>query len=506
MIRQFGILHLVLLFTMVLSGIEVARADGTVRSEFLFQLNQSVFDAPEFDISPYLKGSESFTLPDSMFQDEAPVWVKGITGDVQYRLKTAMPKIILGAEQSVISESLAAKVTIRSVEVDAIVEKVVSGVLLRVHIQGSCSNIPVELVPGKARLLATIKAGIGLNGLPEISVPWMDIQADEGAWVIGDFSCTGFDGFKEKVQAGLKKHLSQSATIIPGVKAMIDQRASGLQAEFQSWFLEPRELNAGVEGLKITLYPTSLGQLSASGFQLRGYIDFVFANQYVNEIYQLPLKAIGTYGNYTAAMPEELIGALNGMAYKTGRLTMRMRGQEMEGFRSFMNNGLAKYFVWPQMGRYSTDADFVFDAVAEDLPRLGTIKDDGKGSLMGQVAGNLSVLTWAPKTGGHEKMVTFYTPVSGTYKLSISRATSELKFVFTSLGLNLSAKWDPDYVKLRSPDLSIDTSQIASTIADSLKTDGFSISLGVLPLTSQLKLRPAALGKGAGGEILLRFE
>lgn len=505
--RRFGILQMVLILLGVLAGREEAYADGIVRSEFAFQVSQSIFDAPEFDISPYLSGQEQFTLPESVFHDEAPVWVKGISGEVQYRLKTARPKIVLGAEQSVMSESLSANITIDNVFVDSIVERVVDGVLLRIRIQGSCSNIPLRLAPGKARLLATLKTTVDSDGLPQVSIPWMDFQSEEDAWVIGDFSCTGFEGFKEKVQAGLKKHLSRGETVVPGVKAMIDQRLANLRSEFLAWFMAPRELNTGVNNMKVTLYPTALGQLSSTGFQLRGYIDFVFASQSVNEIYQLaPLKTVGTLPNHTAVMPEELIGALNGMAYKNGNLYMRFRGQEMEGFRSFMNNSFAQLFVWPQMSRYSANADFLFDAVAEDLPRLSAVKDDGKGNLTGQMTGNLSVLTWAPKTGGHEKMITFRTPISGTYKLWVSRATSELKFVFTSLGMNLTAKWDPDYVKLRSPDLSIDTDTIASTIADQLKTEGLSIPLGELPLTSRLKLRPAALGKAEGGNIALRFE
>ena len=505
--HRFGILHLVFIVLGVFVGQEGAYADGVVRSEFAFQLSQSIFDAPEFDISPYLEGQERFTLPESVFYDEAPVWVRGISGEVQYRLKMARPKIVLGAEQAVLSESLSANITIDNVFVDSIVERVVDGVLLRIRIQGSCSNIPVRLVPGKARLLATLKASVGSDGLPQVSIPWMDFQSEDDAWIIGEFSCTGFQGFKEKVQTGLKKHLSRGETVIPGVKAMIDQRLANLLAEFQAWFMAPRELSTGVDNMRVTLYPTSIGQISSTGFQLRGIIDFVFASQDVNEIYHLPpLRTVGTLPNYTAVMPEELIGALNGMAYKTGNLYMRLRGQEMAGFRSFMNNSFAKLFVWPQMNRYSASADFLFDALAEDLPRLTAIRDDGKGSLTGQISGQLSVLTWAPKTGGHEKMITFRTPISGTYKLSISRANSELKFVFTSLGMNLTAKWDPDYVKLRSPDLSLDTGTIASTIADQLRTEGFSIRLGELPLTSKLKLRPAALEKAEGGNIALRFE
>lgn len=476
---------------------EVALADGIVRSPFAFQLSHSVFDAPEFDILPLLRGKQPFTMPDTTFQDEAPVLVSGISGEVTYRLKPASSKLILGAEQAVVSEEISAVINIRQVTVDAVVEKMVAGVLLRVRIQGSCSNVPVGLQPGRAKLMATIKAGVAPeSGRPYVSVPWMGAQWSDDAWTIGDFSCVGFEGFQDKVKVGLKNYLKNPDAVLPGIKAMVDNQVVRLQNELTGRFFAPRVLDTGVEGVGVVMYPRWVGNLSATGFQLFGDLDFVFAHATVNETSVLPpLQAPAALSNYSVAIPEELIGALNAMAFKTGRLGMLKRGQEMAAFKNFMNSSLSQYYVWPMMSRYRAEADFVFDAMATEIPRLGALADSGKGYLTGQMAGRLSVLTWAPTAGGgHEKMLTFDSSFSGTYRVSVA-ATTGLKLVFTTLSHGLSAKWDATYVKVRSADTSIDTTSIGNAITDSLKTDGVSISLGTLELTSKLKLKPTALGK-----------
>lgn len=487
---------------------EAVYANGVVKSGFVFQVNQAVFDAPEFDLSSRLTGEEPISAPDTVFQDEAPVTVSGITGSVAYKLKTASTKLVLGGDTPLVSEDITAHLLIRQVSVDAVIERVVSGIVLRVHFQGMCENIPLVLPTGKGKVTATVRSGIGADGLPTVAVPGFQIDWAPDSWVIGDFNCTGFDGFKDKVQAGLRSTLRDSSKLGSGLQNAVQSKIVELQAQLQAWFLTPRPMDTGFAGIKFTLFPKSIANLTASGFQLQGDLAFEFPSAVVNESVDAgPVGATsGVLSDYALVVPDALLTQLNLMSYKTGSYLLRKKGQDVAAFKSFQSNGLAQMFVWPEISRFSSTDPFYFDLSAQSLPKLSAIKDNGKGELNGSLSGDIAVMTWSPKSKTEfEKMVNFTTPFSGAYRMWIPAGGTELKVSFTNQATQLKAVWDPAYLKRNNPNTYIAADTIESEIQTYLKDTGLSFSLGAISMSSKLSVRPTSLSKQPSG-ILIQFK
>ena len=508
------IFKLLIASALVIGAPEAARADGSVRGEYIFQMSQSIFNAPEFDFATRLAGREIVSLPDGTLQDELPVQMAGVSGEVDYRMKPG--SIILGAEQTAVSDQLDVRLTIRRVSVDAIVERIINGVLVRVRVQGACTDIPITLKAGKGRLIMMLKTTVGVDGLPEVSVPWLTVDSLDEAWTIGEFPCTGFDGFKEKVLAGLAIYLKEPDTFLPGLRARVDAKAAAMQEEFRAWFQAPRAvipIASGAGGkVGATMIPRSIGAVTSTRFQIRGELAFVFPSVSVNEsVFVAGLPAAVSLADYAAIVPEALIPRLNEMAYKTGNLWARKRGQELEAFRAFMDNEGAKKFAWPEINRFPKDADFLFDTVARDLPKLDRIKDAGKGNITGDTKGIFDIPTWAPKAGGgHEKMLTFDSPYSGGFKLWINAGAkkSDLRLAFTGLLMDLNVTWDPVYhTRVENDFVANGTMEVIMLFM--LQVEGFTLPLENLAMSSRVTLKPSVLSKlGAaeGGHYIVQFK
>jgi hypothetical protein len=487
-----GVILLVLCFS------RASFADGVVKSDFVFQLDNSIFDDPKFDFLSRLQGHEDVNMNDTVIQGEVPATIHGIRAGMDYKFNTSSNQIVLGAEQALVSDSLNVNLTIDQISVDTVVRRMVGGVLIEVHVQGACANIPLNLSSAKARVVGALKVALDANGLPTLSAPWFEAQWTPDAWTVGDFSCVGPDGFKEQIQAGLQNYLGDPSSFNADFKALIDSRLAQYQTEIRGIFLQPREYPIGGGGMKAVLFPRAIANLKGDRFQLVGSVQFIFKSTTVSEITEVSGTAPppAALDGYALLMPQAFVSAMNAMAYKTGNYIYRKSGQQIQAFHDLLSSGFKEFFVWPELRNYSSNADFYFKLIASQAPRVSKFTDMKDGTLLQAVVGSMSVETWAPTTkGGHERMVTFMTPVNGSYRLALAKGAAgpELRATFMTTGLKLNGEWDGDYAThLRNSYIALDRIQIA--ISTSLKTDGLALPVGQLPLTSRILLTPSGLG------------
>ncbi len=490
---------------------EVARADGLVRSEFVFQIDNSVFNGKDYELAANLQGQDTAALADVVITDPAPVEIRGITAEYAYKLTSGTKTIFMGAEHLLTAEDLSAKLQIREASIDTIIERIEEGVKVRMRVQGRCNNLTLTLPKGKASLVATLRTSIDAQGLPEVKVPRFSVAWPADAWSIADFNCTGVDGFKEELQKGLQKYLGDSSNFQAELRRALDQRLAQIQADTRTKFLEAQALNISLPGVKATLRPRKIQNIRGDRFQIVGTVDFLFASASVNQIVDVVGGVVpATAPAFALLLPEKLLNALNDMSYKTGQLKLRQRGQEIPAFKDLLSGDVSKVIVWPELQYYPADADFLFDFAPQSKPVIGELKDLGDGTLSSSLNASLDALVWAPleTKNGHQRMITFQTPVQGPMRLYIDRTASggpELKGVFSELTMNLTGFWDEVYARTRMRSVDVSLATFQSEISDSLKTKGLGVTLGTFTVLARKNLTPVSLGK-SGGWLILNWD
>lgn len=479
--------------SLVLLGAVSAQGDGVVQTDFLFQLDNSIFQSSEFELATRLQGEERFTLPDTVVAAQVPVHVKGIEAVVNYKMKSGSKYVFLGAEHMMASENVSARITIREMSVDAVVERVVSGVKVSVRVQASCENIQLDLPQGQSTIAGSIRTAVDNDGLPRVDIPWFDVSWNETSWQANDFKCQGLNGFKEEIQTGLKQYLKSPAAFSEEMKKAVQDAVVAQTRQLKEWFVQPRLLNVDVEGLKVVMHPQKILGFKATQFQIKGVLEFAFVSPSVNDV--IEVKSDGSMPEsqgFVLYIPDAAVSAMKSMAYRTGFLHMRKRGQEIAAFQEIRKDLINEVWVWPELQLYPKNAEFLFDFSLASEPVLSELSADKDGAPLGALDAHVFVQSWAPKGTGFEKFVAFDAPFKAQYRLTIEGG--ELRAKMPNPMIDLKATWDPDYAKKRRFE-KVNTDLMRTELLKSLKVDGVRVPLGLLPLTSQVKLAPQQIRK-----------
>jgi len=447
-------------------GCPAAWADSQVTSDVVVQLDNSLFASPEFALTSLLSGHEVMNVPDMTVAAQVPVQLSGISVEAAWQLETPGAQLAIGIDIPLVSKSLDVRLMIRKLAVDAWIDQQVGGITVHVHVLGDCENIPL-LLTGAAKLSGVVRTGVDSSGLPTVGLAKVEAEWADGAWAVGDFTCRlGGESFRAKVLDGFKSSLAApTASLNDQLRAVFSSRLAEYQDRLRSWFLEPRSMASGVDGVSLTLRPRAIAGVLKDGFALAGQIDFKFASSV-----QAPALTVNAGGGagpslsasgYQLAFPEGLPAALSAMAYRLGLFQLRQPGGEIQAFQDFLGNPFFKIFIWPQMLLYSQYDPFYFDFSLGSKPRWGSIVNSSSGGVTGQIATDLRALLWAPThTGEFVKMVRFSAPLTTTYRWTMEAAKgggSDLQIALSGAQVGVRADWEADYFsRLVNPSIAVD--------------------------------------------------
>lgn len=481
------------------------RADGIVSTDFVLQLDNSVFQTPDYAFKKLLVAPPVINLPDQIIQDQAPVHVTGIQAELKYDFETATEYPVLGAETTIATKSITGRIKIAKIDVDANIVINDGGATAIGRLKATCTDVVVTLKPGKAQALGSIAILLDTEGQPLIKIPWFQVRWSEDAWQVGDVNCTGARNFGVRAKKSLMDYFKKSEAFAPQFKSFIEETAAKQQIKIREFLQTPVDLNLGLARTNVKAYPQRLEMVSGDRFQLRGRIDFAFESGILNETKALALSAsVPTQKGFALMLPEGILKAVNEMAYRTGYYTTRRMGSAIAAFQKFRDSGLAVSFVWPELGKYPKEMDFIFDFHGDTQPQLLSFDSNAGGALIGRVLASLRVSVWAQKFSlpvEYSRMGVFETPVQADYQLSFQpHATgSKLQISFATLDANLSYVWDPTY----KPEAdSVDTETLASEIKNGFLKEPLSFEVDAFPLTPSLRLRASGLRRTNGSLIL----
>lgn len=479
-------------------SVQQANADGVVSSDFIFQMSNAFFQAPEYDFSQDLAQTETVSLPDTVVQDLLPVTVSGISATVSYALNSSASHFALGSNFTLTSNQVSVAINIHQISVNGWVVQNVGGITVRAYVQGSCSNIPVTLAPGQASVTGVVATGVDNTGLPLLTLSSLDAEWNQNSWSVGQFSCTSTAGLQDRVISGLKSYLANPAGFQAQLGAMVSQRLTQYQATLRTAFLQSKTIPINLKGIQLTLTPQAIINLQGDSFQVHGQLAFTFPSTTVNQQNSVVVAsaAPASMTGYSLMVPEGLVAALNKMAFLTGDETYRQPGQGIAAFKNFLQNGFAEFFVWPELLYYSSQTAFLFDFFTSKVPTLSALTDQKNGTLLGKIAGELDVTMWAPIRKAYVKMVDFVAPMTGTYQLSFSDGAQSsevnLNMTIKKMDMNLSANYDSAYQQyLRNPYIDVGTLQ--SNVLASAVSENLQVPIQSLQMTSVLSLVPSGL-------------
>lgn len=499
----------VVLFGLVF-GAGSAWANGVVTSDVLMQLNNSVFASPEFTLTPLLSGHEIIPVPDMVVPSQVPVSLSGISVEASWQLNPPSNPLAIGADFPLASKSLDVRLLIQKLSVDAWVDTQVGGVTVHAHVLGECDRIPLALT-GAAQLSGVVRTGVDGGGLPAVQLMSVRAQWPASAWSVGEFNCgVGGDSFRSKVMTGLLAYFaSPPPSLNDQLKTAIGSRLASFQDQLRAWFLQPRTLASGLQGVNLTLRPRAIAAVRSDGLQVAGQVDFNFASSA-----SAPTATVSANGSgpalsatgFQMAFPEGLPAALAAMAYQLGYFQLRQSGSQIQGFQDFLANPFLKLFIWPQLEFYSQQDPFYFDFSLSESPRFGSIVSSaggGDGGITGQVAGTLGLLMWAPDSSAFVKMLRFSVPLTTTYQWTMSAAGgggggSDVQISLSGTQIALNASWEPDYYSshLVNPYIALDV--LKGQFVTWVEGQSWKFHLPALQLTSTTSLSFSSVQNSGG--------
>jgi hypothetical protein len=500
-----------LLFILLLMTPSQGRADGVLVSDFVFQLDQSYFNSPEFSFAGILQGQERFERTEIQIFDQVPIKLRNVVGEIQYNLDSAVKNWVLGAEHNVVSNQFSVMIRIGEVELDSIVERKVGGALVRARVKASCKNVKLELPAGRATIMGSITTAIDGAGLPSLSLPWFRAEWTADAWELHLTDCQGASGFAQRLTLGLKDYLKDPHQLSAEFKKALRKRVAEIDAAVKREFLKKKSLSVGIEGVQAVLYPEKITGLKEERFKIEGRLEVRFVNPDIEELIELRRsERMDGAEAFTLSVPDDFLHNLNLLAFKSGFYRKRKLGREIEAFRRLRSSWLMGWFVWPEVMRFDRKVDFVFDFWTSAVPKLASFKLNARGELQGQVSMTGRTQVWAPvaQQVGFERFSTFEVPLLGNYTARFENERGpELRVRFNSLSLNIGHQWDPVYQQKqqeRGEWSAVNTRAIQKELKKSLINEGIQIPLDTLRLNEKRELVPI-LFKQSPGWLQIQF-
>lgn len=499
----------------------------SVESPFMAQIGGSDLALIDFDLAPYFELQDSLELDEKVIQTEVPVKLTGMK--TSFRIQSHGSQTRLGLGQTAHFEMLKmdAKLHIKSLSVDAIVEKVVSGVLLRVHVVGACENIEIEASGAKETGLAVqgdVRAALDNDGLPVVDLQSFAVggsghTTNSATWKIADFNCAvGGLSFRDQVRSALQIYLSDSKNLQENLLGFLRSRLKLLNEEIRGKIFAVREVRFSMpQGrdeissaqLVIRVLPeviARVGNPAQPGLRVSGRIELEFVPNDGDRIEKAARRVLRVPGLAEAAtldsertllsVPVGFLSALNQLAFASQTYFVRKVSTEVSGFQSLLENPLLGFFVWPQLTLYPAQTKFYLDAWTDEKPLIGEWRESN-GELSSPLSARIKSSVWAPSDlrRAYLNMTNFGIGLGA--RINLSMVPSGLRLQMSNARLRVSAAWGQAYVDdvKRSrgflPFLNLDV--IANGIQDYLEGAEFVIPLGGFRVTDRWAFEPREL-------------
>ncbi|MGE5086537.1 MAG: hypothetical protein ACM3MG_09575 [Bacillota bacterium] len=481
-----------------------AFSSSVVDSEFVLQLPRQFQEKLINDKWNSLSTKEfsgNWKLSDQIIKtSQVPVSLKGITLSV----KTHLKKPTVADSQALlqlVSQDLSAEMTIAEVSVDTVIEKQVGGMIGKFRIQAKCENVPLVLRSGAGEFSLSLEPAVGsvkVGGeVKDVGMSWVP-----GAWMIGDFTCSGVEGFDVVLKDEIKKISDDSASFVNPQKQILKKYIADYLSSYDLDLSLPRKLVSARADISTTMVIDQYTEdAKTQAMNAKGRLRVEFKNSTTGNIKTLALSktAVSLIQGTEAALvlPADFVKTVMSEAYSANSWIHHLNSSQVPGFSTIMNSRFSQFFVWPELMNYSKSALFKFDLYSnKDVQLTGS-------GLNYKVKMNLLSRMQAPRGNSYVNFMNFVMPFDSSVAFTVSSGAMTTSFSDVSLGLN--AQWDPSYVANYSPSQRFSSGTIRDQIVGSLQGQTVKMNLPKIPLTSGVSLTVQSLKSLSNSDLLLRL-
>jgi hypothetical protein len=318
---------------------------------FFFFLFQNFSHAGAVQVSQWIPwsflSSEMVKTPISLTQNESSIQLSfGELSPVARTLSLSIDGDLgqvqidaQGIEAS--STNLSAKIVIKELVINQMVVRNISGNMINVQVNATCSPITIIVEEFDAQLSGEFVQSDNWN----INLHNVALTFPVGKWTVGSMSCSGLSGVDQQITSMIADNLKNPAIIQDFLKASLAPVIS------ESWTKQWTSLVTSAKG---TLSNIQIQQPSNQGLHITAEIP-LSSDEYVE------LPAMNQY-NLSTSKPQFLLSSAGFSALLKDKLLglapQKYNLQNVLGFYNLMRSPFKQLLVFPDLKKFSYDAYF----------------------------------------------------------------------------------------------------------------------------------------------------
>lgn len=465
----------------------VAEGKSTVRTPFQLNLDKATLNSLIYErvVTPAVVGEQSIAIPDSSVGEPFSIAITGISLNIKYDFgKPVVDRLQQNWKFN--SRQISAELVVQKIDASQVVEIEQDGILIKVRIDGSCSNVRLGLPEGNSAFHATVRSRI-LNGKPSFDLTELVADWKPEAWQVKSMNCQGPQGFDARIAAAATDRLRLVDPFLPSIRTQIQSAlhahdADPLSLQFQIPAENPNQavsLTLDIGNLR----DSGVAQVSIGGmasFDFLGLSAWSKCNALVSGLSPLPLVSSN---ELSLTLPFAAVPALLNCAQLDSALNYRFASTGIVAFRKLQHSFLEKLLIWPDLNHFNQDAVFYFLS----RPQFPVLLEEARATSLHhfRVATSLPLTTemLAPQDNSWVSYLHFFTKVLGPAEFTVENESVNIK-MDTSAKFDFNYDWDPNYIDRYKPEQKICSSKLASAARDYLLGTGLTFALPRLHVSS----------------------
>lgn len=366
------------------------------------------------------------------------------------------------------ADHLSAKITIESLVINQTIIRNISGNIISIQVNATCSPIVINIPQFYAGLSGKfIQEGSNWN----INLSDIALNFTSGQWNVDSISCSGLGGLDQQVTNLISDNLKDPALLQNFLKSSLAPVIS------QNWTEQWIGLTQSAKG---SLNNIQIQQPTDNGLHILAEIPLSSS-----DTVELPIfdesslssdspQFILSQAGFTALMKEKLM-ALAPQKYNL---------LQISGFASLMNNRLTQFLVWPDLRKFPKSNYF---GLTTDLKQstLGlTSKSNGKYDIKLKTKGNVEV----NKTNKTVNYIDWTLDLQSSLNCTLKNSILTLKTGEPTT--NIFWKFNQDYLNQYATNTRVSSSILTSSIKSAFTSQTATQTLPILKWqTRQWKLQ-----------------
>ena len=373
-------------------------------------------------------------------------------------------------EISLSSQNLQIRLHVDRLSIDQILEQVVNGVVLKVHIVADCGA--VDLSQSQATTGGVLQYQFGANSV-STQLKQFALQWPTQSWTVSNIQCTGPSGFNQTLQTELNSELRTANQVLPMVQAALANQIQTQASTLVSSLSTPAFLATSSQTLPVRV---EFANFESRPEGLLSHLRFIWGANGGNLRPFNPAQWPQIAGNQPVLlMPQDGISDFIQANVEAQPTYTKVDLQQYDFFKKLRASSFLDFFVWPDLATYCDNSPF---SLLVEHPHALKIQWNGDASASLSATG----VAWVQSV--KDKQQWYYLKIWGPVSGTVTPKLNDGNFSAT-LSLdnhNYQIAMVEDYVRAYDPNRYMATSVFNDFLATSNKNFSLNFQIPNLQL------------------------